>query len=465
MPPITQLLCVTVFLSSVQATCDLNCYFPYPYITAENLKRWPKSCVEVCGDLILSGNINVTEAKLAQIFHKLEWLGGKLKIENTNFTTLDFLSKLRGFDCSSQGLPIINNQFLTSIAGIQNLATYCEWKIFNNTRLDMNAFIYSRGFSSLTYLVTAYGNMKDADCLDVRITSETLPFYPNCSIIKGGSRDVLLITNVTENDNFSKFSSLQEVHGHIEVFGTTLQNLSFMNHFHTHVWEVNPLQNNTNIHDNPKLTRLGWDSLKALPPSIPDSIGYQLNIQNNHPDFCLTIEELQVFFESSPRFANFEAKMCPELTRKDGQKVCNWDTLSTMPDGCQHIIGDVIISYDNEKDVGKLKKLTNIYGTLTITSTEGLVDLSVFAKLRQVAMMNCDAHSAIRITKNKKLQSATFPSMMGMSCFFYNDFMTVQVNENSLEIFKNRRECMLLEAQAKTSVKYKGKRCCEFSRF
>ncbi|CAL2043534.1 unnamed protein product [Caenorhabditis brenneri] len=439
-----------------QHECDLNCHFTEQFVNSETIKFWPKSCVTVCGDLYLVGDTNVSSARLGQIFHRLEYLHGNVKIENTKYTTLSFLSKLREFDCFTEEFIITGNPSLYNMDGIKNLITHapCLWTVFNNSKLDVQKFTetWSNGWSSDLY---AYGNLKDPACKNEHITPEALPYYQNCSFINGTTQGVLKITRVGPNDDLSGLLKLKSVSGNIEVYNTNLQNLSFMNNFQSHVGERFQPYNITNIHDNQWLTRLGWDSLTHLDP---DDYGYTINIQNNHPDFCLSTAELQVFAEHSVAFYSQEAVLCKEYTRKDGQKVCNLEPLSIMDWDCQHVIGVLEINSDNEKDVGKLKKMTNLYGSLTIDGTKELTDLKFLANLRQIATLKTGGYPLLRILNNKMIGNVTLPKMK-TAPFPIMESMYIIIDGNSKEIFKNRRECLLFQAQTKTPIKYNGKSC------
>uniref|UniRef100_A0A1I7V2G6 Recep_L_domain domain-containing protein n=1 Tax=Caenorhabditis tropicalis TaxID=1561998 RepID=A0A1I7V2G6_9PELO len=350
-----------------------------------------------------------------------------------------------------EGFTIANNSNLSSLKDIQELFSYCLWSVYNNPKLDFEAF-YNSGIANMD--LNIYGNSKDIGCRQVRISPETLPYYQNCTRVTAPEwTNALVITRVDDSSDLSGLLKLDTEIGNIEVFGTGLQNLSFLRNLKTLKCVSYELQNITNIHNNPKLTRLGWDSLKDLKPNVHECT---LNIQNNHPDFCLTTNELQVFAEFSIKYERLQAKLCPDLTRPDGEKVCNWG--SSIPSDCQHLIGEVIIDEDNESDTWKLSNTTNIYGSLTIQNTRELLDLGFLGNLRQIATLNIGGHSLLRILSNKKLQNVTLPKMK-TSPFPYSGEFIIQVDGNSMEIFENRRQCLFYQRQLKTPVKYNGFSC------
>ena len=112
-----------------------------------------------------------------------------------------------------------------------------------------------------------------------------------------------------------------------------------------------------------------------------------MNIQDVHPDFCLTMEEMQTFTTFNTKYVKLEAKYCNITTRKDGQKTCVFESMSALADDCVHIMGNVAVSTGDEEYTRKLSIVTNIYGSLSITNTT-LKNLEFLGNLTNVAVLN-----------------------------------------------------------------------------
>ncbi|PIC32110.1 hypothetical protein B9Z55_012570 [Caenorhabditis nigoni] len=189
--------------------------------------------------------------------------------------------------------------------------------------------------------------------------------------------------------------------------------------------DINQNYGHLSIHDNPNLKFLGRNSLKKITPTDQS---FNLIIVDNHPEFCLNTQEAQIFADISAVFHNEDKiYICPELTRTDGVKVCKIDNLD---EGCHHVVGDVIIDENNEMDVWKFENVTHIYGNLVIRDTKELVDLSFLSSLGSVP---------------------PFPYIS------YIHF--IEIRDNSQEIFKVQRDCLLIQAKTKTTIKYNGMGC------
>ncbi|KAF1753019.1 hypothetical protein GCK72_019575 [Caenorhabditis remanei] len=254
--------------------------------------------------------------------------------------------------------------------------------------------------------------------------------------------------------NLKPLSFLKKLNGYLRVYETDLEDLSFLENLKTIEFQYTG-EYYVDIYGNPNLKKLGLGSLKKSLPA--DGLPW-VNLTNNHPDFCISTNELQAFAEAKAQFLNIQAKLCPDLIRKDKQKVCNFEDLNTMDSNCQHIIGNVIINSENEEHLSKLEKVTHIYGTLTIEDTEKLTDLGFLANFRQVTNLRMDKIPMIRINSNKKLQKIWLPNMKTPP--FPNGFdQIIEIDGNSQDIFRDRRECLLFQKLTQTTTKYNKKSC------
>ncbi|ULT87507.1 hypothetical protein L3Y34_006974 [Caenorhabditis briggsae] len=296
---------------------------------------------------------------------------------------------------------------------------------------------------------------RNSECVNVYITPESLPYYTNCTHITGGDQGVLKIANLTDSLNLSGLLSLKKVEGNIEIFENQVSNLSFLSNLENVSKDYLSIYNLTHIHNNPDLKRLGWDSIKKMVSKFDI---YTVSIHDNHPDFCLTTRELQTFAENDVYVYNLEAKLCADLERKDGEKICNFVDLTSLDLKCQHLIGEVNINNENEDYSWKLENITNIYGSIVVQYTEKLTDLNFLRNLRAVASLNFDGPPSIQINHNRMLQTVTLPNMK-VPPFPKFKSGVIEINGNSMEIFKYLKDCLLFQTQTKSSVKYNGKSC------
>uniref|UniRef100_A0A1I7UFH7 Recep_L_domain domain-containing protein n=1 Tax=Caenorhabditis tropicalis TaxID=1561998 RepID=A0A1I7UFH7_9PELO len=134
------------------------------------------------------------------------------------------------------------------------------------------------------------------------------------------------------------------------------------------------------IRDNPEMTRFGISNLKAF-PNIWAGFLF-VNLENNHPKFCLTTEEMMVFLESKVIFVNLHAKFC-----EVSEDMCRFSTMRELPNNCDQVSGTVIIGSGDEKYVHKLSRMTTLFGTLTIRNTI-LKDLNFLSSLIYIASLD-----------------------------------------------------------------------------
>ncbi|CAP22476.2 Protein CBG01178 [Caenorhabditis briggsae] len=451
---------VPIVQSQQEQACDLNCHFEESYLSSETLKKWPKTCKIVCGNLIINEKSDLTDYEWTVNFWKLEELKGFLRVQNSSLTSLNFLENLRRSQCEGGEFGefvVADNPNLTDIERLRLFRNSdgCTWRIVRNPRLDTTSYEFLIWIN-----LENYGNLKDygAGCSNVRITSESLPYYSNCTSINDGYEGkAVKISKISSSMNLTGFLKLRKIAGGIEVSNTDLEDLSFMKNLKVLDVSGGIMGGATiELQNSPNLKRLGWDSITILPTTL------SLNFTNNHPEFCLTMEEAQKFAKVGPYFPNDDKiLLCPNLTRADGQKVCKFDGFGNFETGCRQVVGDVIVDEDNEKDVWMLENVTHIYGSLIIRDTRELVNLNFLSSLRSVMRLTKDEDQIIRILSNKKLEKVIFPKMKTKP-FPFGDDNFIDIDGNSLEIFKVQKECMLIRAMTKAKVKYNGKSCNEF---
>ncbi|PIC24643.1 hypothetical protein B9Z55_017895 [Caenorhabditis nigoni] len=255
--------------------------------------------------------------------------------------------------------------------------------------------------------------------------------------------------------DLSGLLSLKKVEGNIEIFENQVSNLSFLSNLENVSKDYLSIYNVTHIHDNPNLKRLGWESIKKMVSKFDI---HTVSIHDNHPEFCLTTRELQTFAENDVYVYNLEAKLCADLERKDGEKTCNFVDLLSLDLNCQHLIGEIKVNNKNEDYAWKLENVTNIYGSIVVEYTEKLIDLNFLRNLRAVANLHFDGSPLIQIKFNRMLQTVTLPKMK-VPPFPKSKSWVIEINGNSMEIFKYLKDCLLFQRQTKSSVKYNGKSC------
>lgn len=119
-----------------------------------------------------------------------------------------------------------------------------------------------------------------------------------------------------------------------------------------------------------------------------DEYPFTVNLQNLHPDFCLTLEEMTVFLENNVLFHNAEAKYCQNLTRHSSSpKLCVFEKMRSLDIDCVHIFGDLLIDSGDEKYVEKLGNVTMVFGSVTVQNTK-LESAQFLGNLRKVANLN-----------------------------------------------------------------------------
>ncbi|ULT88033.1 hypothetical protein L3Y34_007307 [Caenorhabditis briggsae] len=266
--------------------------------------------------------------------------------------------------------------------------------------------------------------------------------------------------------DLSGFLLLKNLSSELKVYNTQLEDLSFLKNLE--VIDAEFGYKFLSIMDNPNLKRLGFESLKTI---LPENNTFTMEIKSNHQDFCITTNELQVLAVHRVDFLMTQMKLCEDLNRRDGEKVCHFGDLSTMDSDCLHIIGDVSINNENEKFVGKLKNVTFIYGSLTIKGTEELESLDFLSNFRQAANLKIDGERSdftpefdqtpmVRIISNEKLQKVWLHSMRSPP---YpqpeGTHRIIEIDGNSMEIFRDQRECLLFQKLTQSQIKYNKQSC------
>ncbi|EGT40496.1 hypothetical protein CAEBREN_06859 [Caenorhabditis brenneri] len=319
-------------------------------------------------------------------------------------------------------------------------------KVMNNSKLDVSSLCTSRNYEDFVRLYVSQ-NKKDCGCIGTVITTKNANDYKNCTSMFG----TIEITNISDASSFTALANLKNITGNITIHNTGFQNLSFLTNLRSIVGDEPEGVATLNIVDNPNMTRFSIESLKTL-YHVKD--WFYMNIQNVHPEFCLTMEEMQFFTSINTKFTNLQAVYCNITTRKDNQKTCYFGSMSTLDNSCVHVIGRVFVGPGDESYIGKFSTIQYIYGSLTIQNTT-LSSLSFLANLTNVALLN-DTGPAIQLLNNPSLsdiylENMAFPFSAGPNRFV--------IRNNDPNIFEDTYACQNYQNQVRSAVLYNGGDC------
>lgn len=136
-----------------------------------------------------------------------------------------------------------------------------------------------------------------------------------------------------------------------------------------------------------------------------------LNLENLHPDFCLTFDNLWQFTWDRVELISLPANYCTKDVGniRDWARVCIFYTLEKLPTNCYGIIGDVEVDVNSGTHLYKLFGVVFIFGSLKIQymKAEGL---DFMYKLAYVIAPDA-ARPAILIRSNKYLKNAILASL------------------------------------------------------
>ncbi|CAP21061.2 Protein CBG24459 [Caenorhabditis briggsae] len=369
-----------------------ECVFNHSEITSKTKKFFPK-CGMVYGILVINSNTDLSLAQLKSVFKNMTTLVGGLIVENSSLSNLDFFTypyEYLPFYCKTYGLVIRNNSKLTNgtmLLGTrfysQNTTKECYVSIENNELLDMSSLCGQGELKDLLDIRTK-GNFKNCGCQGNGPLSE----FQNCNTTFNG----LKLLNTTNLDLYP-LSNITTIQGSIDIQNSNIQNLSFLTNWQ--FWTVK--SNRTvilNLQNNPIMKRLGLPVLKV--PKVcrrhqKEVESFQkfekklrglglANIENLHPEFCITIAEFKFIFEVLElSFLNLDAKICNEEIGDIRDNVlCHFESMYDLPYNCDIIVGNVIVDFGDEEYFSKLFNVWHLYGTLTIRNT----NLKTFNRLQ-----------------------------------------------------------------------------------
>ncbi|CAL2030960.1 unnamed protein product [Caenorhabditis brenneri] len=325
----------------------------------------------------------------------MQTLYGGIVIENSQLTSLSIFTVQNvyeefNFFCETSGFYIRNNPKLTDISVLTQFYLWgtndydeCDFRIENNPMLDVEKLYksYELDLSQNRLDIRSSGNLKNFGCRGDEISSTSIRFYENCEYLLGGLK---------LNTRLSDLSSLENVNW-VHIRNAGLEEKVTIN-----------------IQNNPEMKKLGF-RLYDMDFAYTWSDNRLANLENLHPDFCLTMEEMSKFLILKMRFMNIHARYCDDTGDLHGNIFCVFKSMSELATKCGYILGNVLIESGDEQYLEKLNLVQFIFGTVTITNTN-LESLEFFQMLRSIASLD-DSKPVIQIVSNKNLKQAHLPSL------------------------------------------------------
>lgn len=81
-----------ILLKTKLKASDLKCTFNHSEMTSETIKFFPKNCTNICGILVFNSKTDLSENEIVNLFMPVLVLSGGMRVENSSFTSLGFLS-------------------------------------------------------------------------------------------------------------------------------------------------------------------------------------------------------------------------------------------------------------------------------------------------------------------------------------------------------------------------------------
>ncbi|KAF1754370.1 hypothetical protein GCK72_020931 [Caenorhabditis remanei] len=389
---------------------DPKCVFNKTILDSETIKSFP-DCETVFAIIIINENTDLTSSQIKKYFSKLVWITGGLRVENSNLTDLAFLPKPEQFTfcfyCENYGVYIRNNSNLVAgfklpaiyISGNEDGKKNCRFEVQNNPKL--NAGMMCNG----SYLHTdtdikVVGNLKNCGCTPDVVTENCLyEFAEKMHLAKG-----LHLTKLNDTNQLIYLSNVNQITGAIDIQNTNIRDLSFLKSIRNIDF---PSVSSVvfNLQNNPEMTRFALPNISSIDILKDTNL---FNLENLHPDFCLTIEELiHFFFRLKVLFQNIHAKLCNETGKNSSDlMMCRFESMSKLPDNCNIILGDLKIESGDEMYIVKLDSVYYLFGSLTIRYTK-LEKMENLQNLANVAYFGINP--VIQIVSNPNLKEVVMP--------------------------------------------------------
>ncbi|CAP26847.1 Protein CBG06557 [Caenorhabditis briggsae] len=391
-----------------------KCMFNHTEINSKTVEFFPL-CNFIYGIIVINENTDLSANQLKNVFKKMTSLAGGIRVENSNFEHLSFFS-INKVLCVTYGIFILNNQNLTDVGFLtkvnlegDDLGNECDFRVENNTKLNAESLCDQGKLATLMDMRFS-GNLKDCEsCQGDQISDLSISTFQNCTKILRG----LQLDNFTNLEILSSLSKIEIIRGGINIQNSQIENLSFLENLDD--LEINNFGENENLvinlEGNPNLKRLSIPNWREI---INSNDGIKLvNIQYNHPDFCLTIEDITFFLENFVSFFDFNLEICQDSREQiEFSKICSFYSMENLPDACNIIKGNIVINSGDEKFMYKLKSILYLFGSLTIQNTtlESLEDIN---SLKYILHTD-DSLPIFQIVGNKNLTNSDFVEMLNI---------------------------------------------------
>ncbi|PIC24400.1 hypothetical protein B9Z55_017754 [Caenorhabditis nigoni] len=335
------------------------------------MKLFPK-CSTVFGIIVINEKTDLTLTQLKNAFKNMKSLAGGVRIQNSKFQNLSFLSTLENLMCEVYGIYVMKNPYLTDISVFAQMNIYgddfgneCDFRVENNAELNAEGLCDQGNLKNLMD-IKVEGNFKDCGCQGDQISDFSLETYKNCATLFRGFRP--FVFNVSENSD--ALSHIELIRGGIDIRYSPFTDLSFLENLETIKIHNEVVQNKLflNLQDNMFLERLAIPNLREILNMDPHGANFG-NIQGNHKSFCLTVEEILFFLENQISFLNIRTRICPDNKQIiNGLRICVVFSrfIIDLPDDCNVVVGDVaniithgrpsVIIQDNNPNIFKTGK-------------------------------------------------------------------------------------------------------------
>ncbi|CAS00695.1 Protein CBG26179 [Caenorhabditis briggsae] len=208
------------------------------------------------------------------------------------------------------------------------------------------------------------------------------------------------------------------------------------------------------LSNNSEMTHFGLERMHEIYTAQSDVT--TINLENLHPEFCLTFDEVFILLTLKIKFRNIHAKFCENFestNKKKGLKVCKFDQMEILEFDCEFLFGNVVVDTYNGRHLSNLYNVMVIFGSLKIQYTK-LEGLSFLNNLRYIANLN-ESHPTIFIRSNRYLKQAKLPNLEHV---ISKNQDSVVISDNA-ELFSNNQECLMYRITYKTNLKVKNEQC------